>query len=63
MKKPLGTCYSLFLINSFDFDFLEFLAPTGAQGVTIFVRPCGSNLSRAVNLHHSGSNLQAIRQE
>ena len=42
----------------------SFLAPTGPQGVTMCVRPSvrpfGSNLSRAVNLHHSGSNLQAI---
>ena len=36
-----------------------FLAPTGALGVTIFVRPSvrlfGSNLSRALNLHLSVS--------
>ena len=46
---------------------IGFLAPTGAQEVTICVRPSvrplRSNLSRAVNLHHSGSNLQAIGQE
>ena len=34
-----------------------FLAPIGAQGVTMSVCPCGTSLSRAVNLHHSGSNL------
>ena len=27
------------------------------------VRPFGDKLSRAVNLHHSGSNLQAISQQ
>jgi hypothetical protein len=40
-----------------------YLAPTGAQEMLICVRPSGPNLSRAVNLHHSGSNLQAISQE
>ena len=44
-----------------------FLAPTGAQDMLISVRssvrPSGSSLSRAVNIHHSGSNLQAISQE
>ena len=38
-----------------------FMAPSGAQGVTIFVspfvRPSGSSLSRAFSLHHSGSGL------
>ena len=40
-----------------------FLAPTGAQGVTMSVRSSvrsfGSNLSRALNLHLSTSDLQA----
>ena len=40
-----------------------FLAPTGAQEMLMFVCSFGSNLSRAVNLHHSVSNLQAISQE
>ena len=48
-----------------------FLAPIGAQGVTMFVRSFirpsirlfGSSLSRAVNIHYSGLNLQAISQE
>ena len=39
----------------------------GAQevlmSVRLSVRVSGPNLSRAVNLHHSGSNLQAISQE
>ena len=39
------------------------LAPTGALGVTFFVRSSGSSLSRAVNLHLSSSNLQAISQQ
>ena len=41
------------------------LAPTGAQGVTISFRVCvcGTNLSRAVNLHLSTeSNQRALRQ-
>ena len=40
-----------------------FLAPTGAQEMLMCVRSFGSSLSRAVNLHHSGSNLQAISQQ
>ena len=44
-----------------------FLAPIAAQETLISVRssvrPSGSNLSRAVNLNHSGSNIQAISQE
>ena len=40
----------------------HFLAPTGAQEMLIFVRPFVSCLSRALNLHHSGSDLQAISQ-
>ena len=40
-----------------------FLAPTGAQEVTMYVRPFGGKLSRAVNIHHSGSYFQAISQE
>ena len=32
----------------------RFLASTGAQRVTIWVRPFGSSLSRALNLHLSG---------
>ena len=44
-----------------------FLAPTGALEMLMFVRsyirPSSSNLSRAVNLHLSASNLQAISQE
>ena len=44
-----------------------FLAPTGALEVTMSVcpsvRPFGGMLSRAVNIHHSSSNLQAISQE
>ena len=43
-----------------------FLAPTGAQGVTMCVRPSvrsfGSNLSRALNLHLSNPDLKAITQ-
>ena len=35
----------------------------GAQGVTMSVCLSGDKLSRAVNIHHSGSNLQAISQE
>ena len=42
---------------------LMFLAPTGAQEMLMCVRSFGSSLSRAINLHHSGSNLQAISQE
>ena len=42
---------------------LLFLAPIGAQETLMFVCMYDSNLSRAVNLHHSGSNLQAISQE
>ena len=42
---------------------IAFLAQTGAQEMRMFVRSSVSNLSRAVNLHHSGSNLQAISQE
>ena len=38
-------------------------APIGAQGLTICVCLFVSNLSRAVNLHHSGSNCQAISQK
>ena len=51
-------------MNMFEIPILfpaHFLAPTEAQ--EIFVRPFGPNLSRAVNLHHSASNLQAISQE
>ena len=40
-----------------------FLAPTGAQETLISVYLLGSDLSRAVNLNRSGSNLQAISQE
>ena len=44
-----------------------FWLPTGAQEMLISVRssvcPFGPSLSRAVNLHHSGSNLRAISQE
>ena len=44
-----------------------FLAPIGAQEMLILVCAlvclCGLNLSRAVNFHHSGSNLQAISQD
>ena len=47
----------------FGHDNWTFLAPTEAQGVTICVCPFGSSLSRAVNLDHSGSNIQAISQE
>ena len=52
--------------NAHAFKFI-FLAPTGAQEmlmyVQMFVRMFGSSLSIALNLHHSGSNLQAISQE
>ena len=40
-----------------------FLAPIGAQERLMLVRAFGPSLSRAVNLHHSGSNLQAISRE
>ena len=33
-----------------------FLAPTGAQEVTMLVRPFVPNLSQASNLHHLGSD-------
>ena len=43
--------------------FLLFLAPTGAQGVTmsicVYVCLSGSSLSRALNLHLSNSDLKA----
>ena len=41
---------------------LEFLllAPSGDQGVATSVRLCGSNLSRALNLHLSGSGLSQV---
>ena len=39
-----------------------FLAPSRSPR-SHNVRPCGTKLSRAVNIHHSGSNLQAISQE
>ena len=42
-----------------DWGTESFFGPTGSQGVTISVRPIGSNLSRAFNLHLSGSDLQA----
>ena len=40
----------------------KFLAPIGAQGVTMSVRLCGTSLSRAVDLHlsRSESNQRAI---
>ena len=31
--------------------------------VRSFIHSSGSNLSRAVNLHHSGSNLEAVSLE
>ena len=41
-----------------------FLAPTGAQEVTIFVRsfvrPSDESLSRALNLHISGPGLSQV---
>ena len=52
----LLSCQSMFL-----------LAPTGAQGVTIFVRLSGSSLSRALNLQaisqQSVSSQLAVRQQ
>ena len=36
-----------------------FLAPSGAQGVTISVRPFSEKFFQALNIHHSGSNLKA----
>ena len=41
---------------------LEFLllAPSGDEGVATSVRLCGSNLSRALNLHLSGSGLSQV---
>ena len=39
-----------FLVESF----CRFLAPTGAQGVTIFVSPTDENLSRVLSLHPLG---------
>ena len=44
---------------------IYFLAPTGAQEMLMIVCSfvCLFVLSRAVNLLHSGSNLQAISQE
>ena len=46
---------------------VQILAPIGAQEMLIFVcsfvRSFGSNLSRALNLHLSSSNLQAISQQ
>ena len=43
-----------------------FLAPIGAQEMLIFVRSCvssfGSNLSRAVNLHLTGSEIDQSTQ-
>ena len=41
--------------------FCPFLAPTGAQGVTLSVRPSGASLSRAVNLHMFRSESIKIR--
>ena len=35
-----------------------FLAPSGAQGVTISVRPFSEKFFQALNFHHSGSNLK-----
>ena len=46
----LLSCQSMFL-----------LAPTGAQGVTIFVRLSGSSLSRALN--QSAVSQLAVRQQ
>ena len=50
-----------------SYFFPEFLGPLFLHLISIFadadVRMFGSNLSRAVNLHQSGSNLQAISQE
>ena len=50
-------------LENLNLNKLDFLAPTGAQEMLMLVCMFASNLSRAVNLHHSGSNLQAISQE
>ena len=42
---------------------MQFLAPIGAQEMLMCGRSFVSCLSRAVNLHHSGSNLKAISLE
>ena len=56
-----GQRSKIHMLVSFHF---EFLAPTGAQGVTLSVRLSSVSLSRAVNLHHSRSeiNQRAIRE-
>ena len=42
---------------------IALLAPTGAQEILIFVRPfvclSGSSVSEALNLYHSGLDIQA----
>ena len=38
----------------------KFLAPTGAQVVTMFIRLSGPNLSRALNLHLSLSGQSQV---
>ena len=38
---------------------LVLLAPSEAQGITMSVCLCGTSLSKALNLHLSGSDLEA----
>ena len=53
----------------YDYYVLDFWLRQGAQGVTMSVCPSvrpaqyAQYQSRGVNIHHSGSNLQAISQE
>ena len=48
----------LILLDTSLFLREDFLAPTGAQEVTIFVRLSSTNLSEALNLHH-----RALREQ
>ena len=63
LKAPFWFSSSVFKppFESFELYFKLFGSDRSSRNAD--VRSFVSNLSRAVNLHHSGSNLQAISQE
>ena len=57
-----GSLYKAAHVYVTEGEQFVFLAPTGAQGMLIYVHLFSSNLSRALYHHFSGPDLQAALQ-
>ena len=61
-STTLDTGTRVVTLNEVSLAFFGSDRSSRSHNVRLFVRSFRSNLSRALNLHHSGSNLQAISQ-